>query len=206
MKKVLALLTAAFLFSACSISSSPDAEKTTEETEITAAEGELPFEHEFIYTVTYPDGVVFESYDGEKWYMKTFDGENWYVKSEPVEKPLIYMLPSNENVYELNGEEETLVRAIVYNNGLEETVGTSGCGGVLYYCYDNGEWDRAPYKENVGWTDDFVSLPESGFKAFDAFPENILETVNAGRYRYEISYGVAHSKKEYICSFEYSIK
>ena len=112
MKKVLALLTAAFLFSACSISGSPDAEKTTEETEITAAEGELPVEHEFIYTVTYPDGVVFESYDGEKWYMKTFDGENWYVKSEPVEKPLIYMLPSNENVYVYAGMFKTKHRNI----------------------------------------------------------------------------------------------
>ncbi len=191
MKRVFtALLGAVLLLSGCTNAQPAVTEETT-----SSAETEIPVFHEFIYTTKYPDGTVFESYDGK----------NWYINGEAAEEPLIYIHAFSDNVYSLDSAQ---VKISVYNNGLEETVGTSGCGGILYYCYEDGEWDRAPYKENVMWTSDFDSLPVGIAKSFTAFPANSLETVNTGRYRYEIDYSVSGSRgeKEYLCTFEYSMK
>lgn len=147
--------------------------------------------HEFIYTVKYPDGTEYTSYDGE----------NWYIGDETAEKPLIYMLPSEDNTYTLNSKPTVTV----YNKDVSENIGTSSCGGIMYYSYD-GEWDRAPYKDSIMWTDDFNSLPAGSLRTYTAFNADALETVNAGRYRYEVSYGIANEHpKEYVCTFEFSV-
>lgn len=197
-KLILSVLASVLLLSSCA-NKEPAA---TEET--TVSETEVPVYHEFVYTTEYPDGTFFESYDGKTWYEKTSDGENRYIKSEPVEEPLIYIHAFSDNVYEL---ENAQVMISVYNKGVEDSIGTSSCGGKLYYCYD-GEWDRAPYKENVAWTSDFNSLWKGSHKSFNAFPVNSLETVKEGRYRYEVGYLVSHSQGEkyYTCTFEYNIK
>lgn len=189
MKKLLfaAALVFSLLLSGCS-----SVPAVTEET-TTAAETEEPVFHEFVYTVTYPDGTFFESYDGK----------NWYMNGEAADVPLIYIHAFSDNVYDLDNAQ---VKISVYNRGVEESIGESGSGGVLYYCYD-GVWERAPYKKNVAWTSDFNSLPVGGVRPFNAFPVNILETADEGRYRYEVNYLVAGSqgKKEYTCTFEYSL-
>ena len=197
MKKIfLSVLSAVLLLSSCK--SEP---AVTEET-TTAAETEAPVYHEFVYITEYPDGTFFESYDGKTWYQKTFDGENWHIKSEPVEEPLIYIHAFSDNVYNLENAD---VMISVYNKGVEESIGTSSCVGILYYCYD-GEWDSAPYKENVAWTSDFNSLWKGAHKSFNAFPAHSLETVNKGRYRYEVEYLVSgRERKYYTCTFEYDI-
>ena len=197
-KLILSILASVFLLSSCSTEKPSVTEETT-----TAAETEAPVYHEFVYTTEYPDGTFFESYDGKTWYEKTFDGEKPIMKSEPVEAPLIYIHAFSDNVYDL---ENAQVMISVYNKGVEESIGTSSCGGILFYCYD-GEWDRAPYKENVAWTSDFNSLWKGAHKSFNGFPTNSLETVNKGRYRYEVEYLVSGRGKEYYtCTFEYDIK
>lgn len=187
-KLILSALAPVFLLSACGTAEPAVTEDTT-----TAAEPEAPVYHEFVYTTEYPDGTFFESYDGK----------NWYMNGEATDGPLIYIHAFSDNVYDL---ENAQVMISVYNKGVEESIGTSSCGGELYYCYD-GEWDIAPYKENVGWTSDFNSLWKGAHKSFDAFPVKSLETVNKGRYRYEVEYLVSHSRgdKYYTCTFEYDI-
>ncbi|MBQ8903682.1 MAG: hypothetical protein IJY73_05240 [Oscillospiraceae bacterium] len=196
-KLILSVLASVLLFSSCG------AEEPAVTEESTVSETETPLYHEFVYTTEYPDGTFFESYDGKTWYEKTFDGENWIIKSEPAEEPLIYIHAFSDNVYDL---ENAQVMISVYNKGVEESIGTSSCGGMLYYCYDGG-WDRAPYKENAAWTSDFNSLWKGAHKSFNAFPVNSLETAEKGRYRYEVEYLVSHSRgeKNYTCTFEYDI-
>lgn len=197
MKKfTFSVLASILLLSSCANKEPAVTEGTT-----AAAETEAPVYHEFVYTTEYPDGTLFESYDGKIWYKKTFDGKNWYMKGEPVEEPLIYINAFPDNVYDL---EKAQVMISVYNKGVEDSIGTSGCGGYLYYCYD-GEWDYAPYKENVAWTDDFNSLWKGARKSFDAFNASSLEEVKKGRYRYELKYLVSHDSKYYTCTFEYNI-
>lgn len=147
--------------------------------------------HEFIYTVKYPDGTKYTSYDGE----------NWYIGDEKAEKPLIYMLPSADNTYTLDSKPTVTV----YNKDVSENIGTSSCGGIMYYSYD-GEWDRAPYKDGIMWTSDFNSLPAGSLRTYTAFDAEHLETANTGRYRYEVSYDLERDyKKGYVCTFEFSI-
>ena len=146
--------------------------------------------HEFVYTVKYPDGTIYTSYDGE----------NWYTGDDASEKPLIYMLPSADNTYTLSSKPTVTV----YNKDVPENIGASSCGGIMYYSYD-GEWDRAPYNDSVMWTDDFNSLPAGSLRTYTAFDAERLETANTGRYRYEVSYGIANEHpKEYVCTFEFS--
>ncbi len=187
-KLILSVLASVFLLSSCGTAEPAVTEDTT-----TAAEPEAPVYHEFVYTTEYPDGTFFESYDGK----------NWYMNGEATDEPLIYIHAFSDNVYDL---ENAKVMISVYNKGVEDSIGTSSCGGELYYCYD-GEWGIAPYKENVGWTSDFNSLWKGAHKSFDAFPVNALETVKEGRYRYEVEYLVSHSRgdKYYTCTFEYDI-
>ncbi|MBQ7834584.1 MAG: hypothetical protein IJ385_02265 [Ruminiclostridium sp.] len=147
--------------------------------------------HEFIYTVKYPDGTEYTSYDGE----------NWYIGDEKAEKPLIYMLPLADNTYTLDSKPTVTV----YNKDVSDNIGTSSCGGIMYYSYD-GEWDRAPYKDSIMWTSDFNSLPAGSLRTYTAFDAERLETASAGRYRYEVSYGIANEHpKEYVCTFEFTI-
>lgn len=186
-KLILSVLSSVLLLSSCDTEEPAVTEKTT------VAETEAPLYHEFVYTTEYPDGTFFESYDGK----------NWYMNGEATDEPLIYIHVFSDNVYDL---ENAQVMISVYNKGVEESIGTSSCGGELYYCYD-GEWGRAPYKENVAWTSDFNDLWKGAHKSFNAFPVKSLETVKKGRYRYEVEYLVSHSQGEkyYTCTIEYDI-
>ena len=77
---------------------------------------------------------------------------------------------------------------------------------LIYEDQYDGEWDRAPYNDSVMWTDDFNSLPAGSLRTYTAFDAERLETANTGRYRYEVSYGIANEHpKEYVCTFEFSV-